>query len=271
MPTISPSLYRAPGTSLHRQLYLVVRDQILQHVWPPGTALPTEESLCQTFNVSRITVRRALADLVTDKLVERRHGLGTFVLGQVTPSRPQATLSFIGELRESVADTKVQVIEFERSVAPRTVATLLQLAPEEIALHAVRLRHISDTPLMLTDAWIPQRFGKKVTKAALQKHPLYEILMAQGVQFGRVVQEFSCEAADPRRASLLQTEVGAPLIRFVRLIHDAESRPVQYIVVHLSPERSRILMDIPGNAINTLSAGQVVHDGVSMSGASPGK
>ncbi len=125
MPTTSPGLHRAPGTSLHRQLYLVIRDQILQRVWPAGTALPTEESLCQMFKVSRITVRRALADLVTDKLVERRHGLGTFVLDQLIPSRPQATLSFIEELRESVADTKVRVLELERFVFNVNVSTVM--------------------------------------------------------------------------------------------------------------------------------------------------
>ncbi|MBS0427053.1 MAG: GntR family transcriptional regulator, partial [Proteobacteria bacterium] len=62
------------------------------------------------------------------------------------------------------------------------------------------------------------------------------------------------------RARLMQTEVGMPLLKIVRVIHDPEARPVQYITVTMTPERSRILMDIPGETVNTLSAGHFVHE-----------
>ena len=50
--------------------------------------------------------------------------------------------------------------------------------------------------------------------------------MAQGVQFGRVVQEICAVVADPVRGGLLQTEVGGPMLRMVRLMHDMDERPV---------------------------------------------
>jgi GntR family transcriptional regulator len=53
----------ASGTALHRQVFLVLRDEIRRGVLVPGRALPKEEALCERFGVSRITVRRALADL----------------------------------------------------------------------------------------------------------------------------------------------------------------------------------------------------------------
>ena len=51
------------GVPLHRQLFLVLHDEIDRGVIAPGDALPTEQALCEQFGVSRITVRRALADL----------------------------------------------------------------------------------------------------------------------------------------------------------------------------------------------------------------
>ena len=45
-----------------------------------------------------------------------------------------------------------------------------------------------------------------------------------------------------------------PLLKIVRVIHDPQSQPVQYITVTMTPERSRILMEIPGDTVNTLSA-----------------
>src|SRR5207245_251357 len=92
------------------------------------------------------------------------------------------------------------------------------------------------------------------------KRPLYEILLAQGVVLGRVVQELSAVIADPTRAERLAVEVGSPLMKLVRLLHGRDAQPVQYLEVYLSSERSRFLMDIPADHVNTLSAGQIVHD-----------
>lgn len=258
-PASAPSLERGPGTSLHRQLFVVLRDEITRGVYASG-ALPKEEALCERFGVSRITVRRALADLASLGLVERRHGLGTFVRGDLPKVRARPSLGLVDGLRKAALETDVEVIEVALSMPPPDVAALLQLATDEKAVHALRLRSIDGVPVMLTDAWVPAQLGKRVSASALRKHALYEILMAQGVKFGRVVQEITAEVADPARARLLQVETGAPLLKMVRLLHDLEAQPVQHLTVSLTAERSRILMDIAGETINTLSAGQVVHD-----------
>ena len=113
---------------------------------------------------------------------------------------------------------------------------------------------------MLTEAWTLEEFGRRITAAALAKRAMYEILMDQGVEFGRVVQQISAEAADPTKAALLNCEVSTALIRLTRLLHDRQRRPVQHLTAHLTPQRSRILMEIPSDAIDTLSAGHIVHD-----------
>jgi GntR family transcriptional regulator len=264
IPTLANDLLRVPGTSLHRQLYLVLREAVLNGVWPDGAPIPTEEALRQQYGVSRVTVRRALTDLAAQGLVERRHGLGTFVIGGATAPRRSTNLGMVEELRLSHSEAQVQVVDVKLEVAPPEVARVLQLSPGEKAVHALRLRHIGGTPVMLTDTWVPQRLGRTLTAANLKKKPMYELLMAQGVVFGRVLQEFSAEAAAPQRARLLETDVSAPIMKLVRLLHDLDGKPVQYITVYTSPERTRVLMDIPGDSMNTLSAGQFVHDGVEM-------
>jgi len=260
-PSTAPApLAPVPGTSLHRQLFMVLRDEISRGVYAATGALPKEEALGERFGVSRITVRRALADLAAQGLVERRHGLGTFVRADAPPMRSSPSLSVIDGLRSTAIETDVEVLNVEQAVPPPDVASVLQLPAGELAVHALRLRSIDGMPVMLTEAWVPAALGKRVTAAQLRKQALYEILMSQGVAFGRVVQEFSAQVADPQRAGWLQTEVGSPLLKMVRLMHDLQSRPVQHLTVLLSPERSRILMDIPGASVNTLSAGQIVHD-----------
>jgi GntR family transcriptional regulator len=254
------ALHPSSGTSLHRQLFMVLRDEIQRGAYAATGALPKEEALCERFGVSRITVRRALGDLAALGLVERRHGRGTFVRRDLQAPPQSPTLSVIDSLRKTALETDVEVLEVTQTTPPPDLAALLQLAPGEEAVHALRMRSMEGMPVMLTDAWVPARLGKKVSAAALRKHALYEILMAQGVEFGRVVQEISAAPADPMRARLLQTDIGAPLLKMMRLMHDKQAQPVQHLTAWLAAERSRILMDIPGETVNTLSAGQFVHD-----------
>jgi len=268
-PLVEPTpLVPTSGTALHRQLFLVLRDEISRGVYAATGALPKEEVLAKRFAVSRITVRRALADLAALRYVERRHGRGTFVRPDAPVLRSGPSLSVIDDLRATATETDVQVLSVQMEVPPPDIAALLQLDTGEHAGHIVRLRSIDGIPVMLNDAWVPATLSRQVTAEELSQRALYEILMDKGVKFGRMVQEFSAQIADPQRAAWLQTEIGAPLIKLVRLMHDTRSRPVQHLVSLLSPERSRLLMDIPGVNVNTLSTGRIVHDMPALAGSS---
>jgi GntR family transcriptional regulator len=253
-------LRREPGTALHRQLFMVLRDQIAQGAYAVGELIPPEDALCQQFDVSRITVRRAVTDLEHLGLVEKRPGRGTFVRAVPRPARPQATFGLLESLGHQARETDVTVLKVETAPAPPAIAQQLQLAAGEAAVHAVRLRSAHGTPMMVTDAWVPREIGQHVTEAELKKRALFEILMTEGVKFGRVIQEMTAVAADPVLAGLLKVDLGAPLVRLVRLLHDRRRRPVQYITIHFTGERSRVLMDVPAEAVNTTGAGRIVHD-----------
>ncbi len=261
MDTPNPSqLRREPGTALHRQLFMVLRDQIAQGAYRVGELIPAEDALCAQFDVSRITVRRAVSDLEHLGLVEKRPGRGTFVRAVPRAQRPQPSFGLIESLGRQARETEVTVLKVETALAPPTVAQQLQLEAGAVAVHAVRLRSAHGTPMMVTDAWVPQEVGRHVTASELQKRALFEILMAEGIKFGRVIQEVTAVAADPVLAGLLRVDLGAPLVRLVRLLHDRRKRPVQYITIHFTGERSRVLMEVPAEAVNTMGAGQIVHD-----------
>ncbi|AHG62537.1 transcriptional regulator, GntR family [Advenella mimigardefordensis DPN7] len=267
--TTESHLLRAKGTALHQQIFLVLRDGIIQGLYAPGTALPKEEALVKLFGVARATVRRALADLEAEGLVQRRHGSGTFVRANLSTGANIASLSFVDELRQNAQTTDVQVITVETVAPPPWVSAVMQIPREDLAVRAVRMRLLGKTPAMLTEAWVRRDAAVGVTAATLKKHAMYKIVMAHGVEFGRVVQEISAESADPYKAGLLHCELSTALIRLTRLMHDKGGRPVMHVTAHMLPQHSRILMEIPGDAIDTLSAGHIVHDPLLAETAEP--
>lgn len=249
------------GIPLHRQLFLCLRDRIHRGIYAPGSLIPNEAQLCELFGVSRITVRRALADLEAKGLLLRKQRLGTFVHPDFQPARQSGTLAFLDALESTALDAMpAQTLAIRREAPPADIASLLQLAPGEPAQHTRRLRLENGAPVVLSDAWAPLDLLKGVAESALRKSLVYQVLLAQGIVFDRVVQEISAEAADPENAAWLQTEVGAPLLRVTRLLHDTQDRPIQHLTARSSPDRTRMLMDISASSIGSLGAGALAHD-----------
>jgi GntR family transcriptional regulator len=250
----------AGGMPLHRQLYLVLRDQITRGGLAPGSALPSEQALGDLYDVSRITVRRALQDLSDDHFVIRRHGLGTFVAeGAPDSSRPHPQ-SVRGALRQAQAETTVEVIELEQRAAPARIAEALKLAPAALATYILRVRSNDRNPLMVTEAWVPTTLSERLTEKQLRRHALYELLEETGVVLGRVTQELSAEIADPVRARLLRVDIGSALLRIERIMHDVGGDPVELLTIYATPERSRVLTDVPAVDIDTAATGFLAHD-----------
>jgi GntR family transcriptional regulator len=165
-------------------------------------------------------------------------------------------------LRKTQLETTVQIIDVETRRPPERVRAALELADEAEALYVLRVRHdkVDGVPLMISEAWLPARLAGQVTRETLQRRPLFEVLAAAGVAMGRVTQEITAEMADPSRAQLLGTAIGAALLRLNRVIYGRDGQPVQVQSLFLSPARSHILMDIPAEHLDTAASGVLAHD-----------
>jgi GntR family transcriptional regulator len=246
------------GTALHRQVYLVLRERLLSGAIAPDAQLPPEPTLCEQFGVSRITLRRAVADLEAEGLLRRVQGRGTFAVAPAAPARSRSE-GYVDDVRQLSADTTVKVVELDTLPAPPWVAARLQISPGELVQRSVRLRLRHGVAVVLLTAWVPHRWSHDITRAELAKRPLNELLRQRGLRFGRVVQEISACLADPLQAQRLDVSVGAALLQVDRVVHDREGAPVEYVAMILSPERSRMVFDTPAELVEHVSSGRVVH------------
>ncbi|MCV7412108.1 GntR family transcriptional regulator [Mycobacterium florentinum] len=247
------------GVPLHRQLFLVLHDEIDRGVLAPGDALPTEQTLCDQFGVSRITVRRALADLADQGYIERRHGIGSFVREHGPADLPVAGGSYMDGLRQAQFETEVDVLELDSRRPPRPVADALETSGELLHIVRVRRQRRTGEPLMVTEAWLPNELADKLTESALRREPLYELLSDVGIVVERMRHEITAEIAGPRHARLLDTAIGAALLRVNRLAFVAD-RPHHYLSILLSPSRSRVLMSQSAAELETGDGLAIAHD-----------
>lgn len=252
-------LRRHAGTSLHRQVYLVLRERLAEERWEPGARLPNEQALCDEFGVSRITLRRAISDLESDGLVRREQGRGTFVLAAATPARALPMTGLLADLHDTSRDTRVRVLEFGYRVPSATIRHALGLGPDDEAQRSLRVRSVGRVPVLLLLAHVPADIGRRFGRDDLARRPMFEVLLDAGVRFGRQSQQTTATLADPVRAARLAVAVGAPLLRVTRVLHDEAGRAVEHVDVWASPERTRLVSEAPADLVDRMGIGRFVH------------
>ena len=250
------------GVPLHRQLFLVLHDEIDRGVIAPGDPLPTEQTLCEQFGVSRITVRRALSDLAERGYIERRQGVGSFVR-EHDPADMSDVLgaggSYMAGLRQSQFETEADVVELGVRRPPRAIAEALEASGELLQIVRVRRQRRTGEPLLVTEAWLPADLADWLTESALRRAPLYQLLADTGIVMDRVRHEITAEVAGPRNAQLLDTAIGAALLRVNRLVFVGDA-PHHHLSALLSPNRSRVLLSQTAEQLETGDGLMIAHD-----------
>jgi len=169
-------------TQLAFNSWQAVHDEVLRRiharVWPPGTRLPNEAELAQTFGCARVTVNRALQALAEAGIVERRRKAGTHVA--LHPIR-KATLS-IPILRHEIEATGrpygYRLLEQGMSPAPRAIADRLRLRPDARPMHLRALHLAGDAPYAFEDRWINTATVPTILQADLTRENANEWLLA---------------------------------------------------------------------------------------------
>jgi GntR family transcriptional regulator len=266
---MSVILRRERGDLLHRQLFLALREQIRRSVYREGEPIPSEEQLCQSFGVSRITVRRAVADLVEEGWLEKRLGRGTFVRPAAAKPRSRGGSTFTESLAKRAKQTKVTVLEVSRRSPPPHVATAMGLAEDAQVVYASRLRSISGVPLLFVDSWVMPEYADTITGDALEGRSITEMLLSQGVRFRYVTEEISAVAADPHVAANLHVQVGSPLLCVARLVSKDVGKTVMYLMAYMTSERSRVVFSHEEQDLDRMYEAKLIHD-VDASGSDQG-
>jgi len=230
-------------TPLYHQIYLVLREKIRNGDFPANSVMPGEQELSKLFDVSRITVKRALNELAAHDLVSRHRGRGTVV----TPSAtlPQVHGSFdnlIDSLKTLGLETQVEVLELSDVAAPAAVANLLDLEPGTEVQRGVRLRKLAGEPFSYLIQYMPADIAARISRADMESVPMLVLLERAGVPPYEAEQWITAVAAEPHIAAALEMATGAPLLRVERVMRDKAGRAVQLIYAHYRPDRFKYHM-----------------------------
>jgi GntR family transcriptional regulator len=229
--TMQTKLQQPSGPPLYARVYQSVRDEILSDRYPVGGALPSEYMLEQRFQVSRITVRRALEELERAGLIERSQGRSATILPRPAPLVVDVGQAIASVLAEG-ADTQPRVLSFRWIRPEADLAQTLEVAPDSRVLWVTRLRRRMGQPVSHTSVHMPEHIGCELSEEVLDRQQLLDVLKSNGHVADSAEQLLSAAPAPPGIAKLLDLSPGAPIFSMRRLMRDVDGRPI--LLLHAS-------------------------------------
>ena len=198
-----------------------------------GDRVPSEIELAAQFGVSRVTLQRALAQLVDDGVVVRVQGKGTFYTGQGKKGGAQAISGALESLMiyEHGASAKVIGKSCSREV-PTDVRHRLELSPDEEVVSFRRVALVDTEPLAYIISYLPRDVGMKLydDEEALTHSPIAYLLREKyGISLTHGEQTIDAVLAEPEVASALAFPIGSPLLRIERTLYTRKERPIQFM------------------------------------------
>lgn len=214
-----------------------------------GRLLPSEAELSAAYNVSRVTVRKALEVVRAVGLIDARQGFGWFVAAD-TVRQPLGRLGTIeDQLEGSGRRSERRILEFGFVAAPSAVRAVLGV--DEV-LQVRRVNLADGEPFARVTVWCPAELGAELSRAQVEQQSFYELL---DVPLGGAVQTIGADAAAADDAELLAVPVGAPVLVCRRVTSAADGTPVLISQYVFPAHRTEFIVDLPHPAASIAPSG----------------
>jgi GntR family transcriptional regulator len=218
---------------VYYQIKQTLKGWILNKEFNPGEKIPTEYELADKFNVSRLTVRQAISQLVQEGFLISKRGEGTFVTknsGLISSFSLEFT-GFMDDLFYQVSKSETKSAKIAKVPVPKLVRDKLKLEKDdEKVIQIKRVRFLEKKAFAFTVNYLPLEIGMKISEKDLYKRPLMEILEKDfGIQFTEAFQTIEASFSDQEVSEQLEIAGGSPILFVERIMYTKNSEPVELV------------------------------------------
>ena len=200
---------------MYRQIADALREKISAGELKPGDALPTESSLQEAFNVSRVTVRQALKLLTEEQIVESIQGSGTYVKEERVNYDIYQLTGFYEKLADRNVDTHSEVSIFEVLKADAKLAEKLNLSHDDKVWHVKRVRFIKQKPVNLEETWMPLALFPDLTWEVMENSKYHYVEQIKKLVIDRSEQEMVPIMPSEEAIAALSLDPAKPILEKV--------------------------------------------------------
>lgn len=217
------------GKARHTQISDWITSSIGKGVFKPDQKLPSENELAAQFDVSRVTVRRALQTLESDKVIYRCQGLGSFVSDNRTPQNLVNLTDFDEDMKRVGLRASSEIVAFEHQLAGARLAEHLSVKEGSPVVRVERLRLGDGEPIAYDITWLPIIYGQLLSPESLKTRTIYGILEQDyNIPVLAGCYRLLAENAETHIAQKLKVPTGTALFLINRVSYTLGNKPVYF-------------------------------------------
>lgn len=239
------SLDRNPGAvPLYHQLATILKEKIESGEYAVGDTFPTELQLQEKYQVSRITVRNAVAKLTNEGYLECARGIGTKVVFPKIDEQLKQVMSFSEEMARHNVIMTTKLCEISVIPATEQVAAQLQMKKNSPVYKLTRVRCADETPIVYSVTYINGNRNLS-TDAEKYTHSLYAYLNREhGILIAKGKETFEAVLSDTVNAAMLGMQKGMPLIKRTRKTFDQYGKAVEFTVCYYAGDKYKYSIEL---------------------------
>ncbi|SHE94355.1 GntR family transcriptional regulator [Seinonella peptonophila] len=217
---------------LHHQIFLQIKESIEEGRWKEGDKIPSETDLQKIFDVSRITVRKAIEDLERDGYVQKRQGIGTVVMPVKHDYSLEELTSFSSDIEKIGGTSKSVVRAFQEMEADIKIASALGVEIGETVYYLERLRISDDRIVGLHKTYIIKNERIQIDPNEIHSETsLYRLLTEKGVQLDHADEVIEARIADNELKEILKVNGEQAIFYKERVTYDLLDKPIEYVEI----------------------------------------
>lgn len=227
-------------------LYVQIKNFIRLHIqagrYPAASRMPSERELAKQFDVSRLTVTKALKELEQEGLIYTQIGKGTYVATAAKIDQELKTLrSFSEEMHAQRKSAVSLVLAAQVIPAPDAVASALQIPPGEAVFSLKRVRLADGKPIALEHAHIIYALCAGIDGHDFEYESLYRVLKEKyGLLLTLAHQTIEARLASAEEAEVLEIPALTPVLSFTRVTLNELNQPIEFVLSSYPGDRYKL-------------------------------
>lgn len=205
---------------IYYQLKNDIMSKIAEGVWKSGECIASERELCEIYDVSRMTIRQAIGELVQEGILIRLKGKGTYVCEQTFKQKDM--MSFTEIINQMGKDLKTEVIEFEKIDTPEHLSDIFSL--EEL-YKITRKRIVDSNCVALERVYIPVDYCGYIDSYMLEGS-LYKILENFGYKVEYSQSSIAAITITDKLKELFKVENNVPMLKITSKTYDHNNKMI---------------------------------------------
>lgn len=230
------------STPIYKQIAEQIESDVATGKLSPGTMLPSEPELSKELGVARGTIRKAISTLVSENVLEKSQGKGTFVKkAKISYPFAQELISYAETMKKKGIEFKTIVLKQEMRIVPPEIRKIFDVPENTKLLYLERLREVEGTPTILLKNWVNVSYLPGFKGIDFTKEGLFEAIEKYGnIKLNYGIRNFTATISTPEQKKLLRIKEPTALLKINQFTYDKNNKLIEYSDVFLQTDKYEV-------------------------------